>query len=243
MHKGKKILAVITARGGSKSIPKKNIKKLAGKPLIAWTIEAAKKSRLLTRTIVSTDDAEIARVAKRYGAEVPFMRPAEYAQDTSTSMEVVQHALRWLKENENEIYDYLMILQPTSPFRTAEDVDECIKLAVDKKADSVMSMKELDDFASKKIKKIKNGKILPYFEDEGSQSSRRQDLEKMYKRNCAVYLTSTRSILRGDLFGKKSHAYIMPEERSLDINKPADFELAQFLARKLTPYEIQRRKK
>ncbi len=232
MYRTKKILAVITARGGSKSIPKKNIKKLAGKPLIAWTIEAAKKSRLLTRIIVSTDDEEIARVARRFGADVPFMRPTEFAQDTSTSMEVVQHALLWLKENAKEKYDYLMILQPTSPFRTAEDIDECIKLAVEKNADSVMSMKELDDFAPKKIKKIKNGKILPYFENEGKESSRRQDLEKMYKRNCAIYLTHTRHILCGDLFGKKSHAYIMPEERSLDINGPADFLLAQFLTKR-----------
>jgi len=232
MYKNKKILAVITARGGSKSIPKKNIKNLAGKPLIAYTIEAAKKSRFLTRTIVSTDDAEIMRIAKRYGADVPFTRPAEFAQDTSTSMEVVQHALRWCKEQKKETYDYLVILQPTSPFRTAEDIDECIKLAVEKKADSVMSMKELDDFAPKKIKKIQNGKILPYFEDEGRESSRRQDLEKMYKRNCAIYLTHTRHIARGDLFGKKSHAYIMPEDRSLDINKPADFELAQFLTKR-----------
>src|SRR3989338_1535211 len=96
-----------------------------------------------------------------------------------------------------------------------------------------MRMKELDDFAPKKIKKIKNGKILPYFEDEGKESSRRQDLEKMYKRNCAIYLTHVRHIIRGDLFGKKSFSYIMPEELSLDINKPADFELAQFWAQKL----------
>lgn len=234
MYKNKKILAVITARGGSKSIPKKNIKNLAGKPLIVYTIEAAKKSRYLTRTIVSTDDAEIARIARRFGADVPFMRPAEYAEDASTSMEVVQHALRWLKENKKETYDYLMILQPTSPFRTAEDIDECIKLAVEKKADSVMSMKELDDFAPKKIKKIKNGRILPYFEDEGKTSSRRQDLEKMYKRNCAVYLTKMACIMQEDFFGKKSLAYLMSEVRSLDINKPVDFEFAQFLARKLT---------
>ena len=232
MYKKKRTLAVITARGGSKSIPKKNIVNLVGKPLIAWTIAAAKKSRYLTRTIVSTDSEEIARIARRYGAEVPFMRPAEYAQDKSTSIGVVQHALKWLKENEKEEYDYLMILQPTSPFRTADDIDACIKLAINKKADSVMSMKELDDFAPKKIKKIKRGKFLFYFKDEWKEPSRRQDLEKMYKRNCAVYLTHTRHILRGDLFGKKSHAYIMPEERSLDINKPADFDLAQFLTKR-----------
>ena len=151
MYKNKKILAVITARGGSKSIPKKNIKKLAGKPLIAYTIEAAKKSRFLTRTIVSTDYENIAEVSRRYNADVPFLRPQKYAQDKSTSMEVVQHALSWLQENKNEKYDYLMILQPTSPLRISEDIDACIKLAVDKKADSVMSMKELEDFSPKKI--------------------------------------------------------------------------------------------
>ena len=140
---------------------------------------------------------------------------------------MVQHALRWLKENAGESYDYLMILQPTSPFRTADDIDACIKLAVNKKADSVMSMKELEDFSPKKIKKIHaSGRILPYFEEEGKESSRRQDLGKMYKRNCAIYLTHTRHILRGDLFGKKSHAYIMSAERSVDINSPIDLKIA-----------------
>lgn len=232
MYKVRKILGVITARGGSKSIPRKNIVKLAGKPLIVYTIEAARRSKYLTRTIVSTDDDEIARIARRYGAEVPFMRPKKYAQDKSTSIEVVQHAVSWLKKHDGEKYDYLMILQPTSPLRTAEDIDACIKIAVDKKADSVMSMKELEDFSPKKIKKIKNSKILPYFENEGKQSSRRQDLEKMYKRNCAIYLTKTSYIMRRDLFGKKSHAYIMPEERSVDINIPSDFELAEFLMKR-----------
>ena len=110
MYKNKKILGVITARGGSKGIPGKNIKLLDGKPLIAYTIEAARASRFLTRCIVSTDYEEIANVSKKYGADVPFLRPAELSQDKSTSMVVVQHALRWLKENQAEDYDYLMIL-------------------------------------------------------------------------------------------------------------------------------------
>jgi len=232
MYKSKTILAVITARGGSKSIPRKNIKDLAGKPLIAYTIEAANKSKYLTRTILSTDDKEIAKISKHYGCEVPFTRPDEFAQDESTSMEVVQHALEWLKENEDEEYDYLMILQPTSPMRLAEDIDECIKLAVETDTDSVMSMKELEDFSPKKVKKIEEGVILPYFEEEGKQSSRRQDLSKMYKRNCAIYLTKTELIKQDDLFGKISRAYIMPEERSVDINAPIDFELAEFLLRR-----------
>lgn len=228
MYKNKKILGIITARGGSKGIPRKNIKELCGKPLIAYTIEAAKKSAYLTRCVVSTDDNEIAEISKRYGADVLFMRPTELAQDDSTSIQVVQHALKKLEDDFGEEYDFVMILQPTSPLRTSEDIDESIKIAVDTDADSVMSMKELDDFSPKKVKKIENGIILPYFEDEGKESARRQDLSKMYKRNCAIYLTKAEYIKQGDLFGKVSRAYIMPEERSVDINKLTDFGLAGF---------------
>jgi len=235
MHANKKILGVITARGGSKSIHRKNIKKLAGKPLIVYTIEAAKESKYLTRVIVSTDDKEIAEISEHHGADVPFMRPTELAQDDSTSMEAVQHALGWLKENENEEYDYIMILQPTSPLRTAEDIDNAIKKIVETHADSVMSMYELTDFSPKKIKKItQEGVIEPYFQEEGQQSVRRQDLNKMYKRNCAIYLTRTDLIMEGDLFGKKSVAYFMPEDRSIDINQPSDFEMVEcFLKKKI----------
>ena len=228
MYKGKKILGVITARGGSNGIPVKNIKELCGKPLIAYSIEAAKASKYLTRSIVSTDYEDIADVARRFGADVPFLRPTELSGDKSSSISAVQHGLGWLKEYEGEQYDYLMILQPTSPMRTAEDIDECIRLVVDTGADSVMSMYELTDFSLKKIKKIKDGIILPFFQEEGATSSMRQDLEKMYKRNCAVYLTKVSFIKEGDLFGKISRAYIMPEERSVDINQPVDFDLAEF---------------
>jgi len=233
MYKQSKILGIITARGGSKGIPGKNIKPLRGKPLIAYTIEAAKQSKFLTRTIVSTDYENIAEVSRKFGADVPFLRPAEIAQDKSTSIDVIKHALSWLKENQNEEYGYVMILQPTSPLREAIDIDECIKIAVEKDADSVMSMKELDDFSLKKLKKIQNGLILPYFEDEGSQSAQRQSLDKMHKRNCAIYLTKISCVLNGDLFGKKSYAYIMPEDRSVDINQPIDFEIAEFWLKKL----------
>lgn len=232
MYKNKKILGVITARGGSKGIPRKNIKDLDGKPLIAYTIEVAKKSKLLTRCIVSTDDAEIADISRKYGADIPFMRPAEFAQDKSTSMEVVQHALKCLKEDDGEDYDYLMILQPTSPLRSTEDIDESIREIVDTQADSVMGMMELVDFSIKKIKKIKDDLVLPFLEDEGKESSRRQDLEKMYKRNCAIYLTRVDLIMQGDLFGKVSRPHIMPEERSVDINELMDFEIAELIIKK-----------
>lgn len=229
MYKGKKILGVITARGGSKGIPEKNITELAGKPLIWYTIMVAKNSQLLTHTIVSTDDEEIATVARGYGVEVPFRRPAELAQHHTPHLPVVRHALRWLKEYQGEEYNYVMILQPTSPLRTAEDVDAVIKKAVDTDADSVMSMVELIDFDPRKIKRIEDDVILPMFEDEGHASARRQAGQKAYKRNCAIYLSKTDMIARGDLFGKISRPYIMPVERSLDINEPYDLELAEFL--------------
>jgi len=228
----KKILGVITARGGSKGIPRKNIKDLAGKPLIAYTIEVGRKSKYLTRCILSSDDEEIIEISKSYGADAPFVRPESLAQDKSTSMSVVQDALTWLKKNNSEEYDYLMILQPTSPLRTAEDIDNSIEIAIKKNADSVMSVMELDDFSLKKLKKIKNGLILPFIENEGIKSDRRQDLEKVYKRNCAIYLTKTELIMNGDLFGKKSYAYLMPEERSVDINRLIDFDLAEFFLKK-----------
>lgn len=230
MLKQKRTLGVITARGGSKGIPGKNIKLLNGKPLIAYTVEAALASRLLTRCIVSTDSQEIADISKKYGADVPFLRPAELSQDKSTSMAVVQHALNWLKENQGEEYDYLMILQPTSPLRTSNDIDECIQKIIDTDADSVMGMVELENFALEKIKKIENDVLVPFDDSnrEWKQSTPRQFLDKAYRRNGAIYLTKTDLIMQGDLFGKISRPYVMSAEKSVDINEPSDLELAEF---------------
>lgn len=235
MYKNKKILGVITARGASKSIPQKNIRPLADKPLIAHTIAAALGSRYLTRAIVSTEDEEIARIAREHGAEVPFVRPKELAQDDTPHIPVVQHALGWLEENEDEQYDYVMILQPTSPLRAPEDIDACIVKIIETGADSVMSKVELLDFNIRKLKRIEDDVIFPLVEEEGPASSRRQDAPKVYKRNCAIYLTRTALVKQGDLFGTMSRPYIMPPERSIDINEPFDFELAEFL--------LQRRQK
>lgn len=232
MYQNKKILGVITARGGSKGIPGKNIKLLLGKPLIAYSIEAAKNSQYLDRCIVSTDYDEIIEAAKKYGADVPFKRPDELAQDDTPHLPVMQHAIKWVKDNQGEEYDYAMILQPTSPLRTGQDIDNCIKKIVDTGADSVISMMELLNFSLKKMKKIENDLILPLVQEEGPSSSRRQQLEKIYKRNAAIYLTKTEVLMAGDLFGKISRPYIMPEERSLDIDHLIDFEMVEFLLAK-----------
>lgn len=229
MHRHQKTLGLITARGGSESIPRKNIVELGGRPLIYYTIEAARKSELLTRTVVSSDDDAIIAVAKRHGADVPFVRPSELSQSTSTSIEVVQHALGWLKENVGETYDYVMLLQPTSPLRTARDIDECIRIAIDSNADSVMSVYEMVDMFLKKLKVIRNGTLQPWLEDEGKTSARRQEGEKVYKRNGAVYLTRASLLLQGDMFGMTSRPYVMPASRSVDINTLDDIRMAERL--------------
>jgi CMP-N,N'-diacetyllegionaminic acid synthase len=232
MFKGKRILGVIPARGGSKGIVKKNIRPVLGKPLIAYTIEATQRSHLLTRTIVSTDDPHIRATAKHFGADVPFLRPKNLAKDRSLALDVLNHAISALK-NEGEEYDYVMMLQPTSPLRRAQDIDACITLAVNRNADSVFSMKRLSDFAVEKLKVIRNGVIRPFLQEEHGQSAPRHHGPDIYKRNCAIYLTKTNLIEKGDQFGKKSLAYVMPEERSLDINEHVDLELAEFWLRKL----------
>ena len=233
----KRTVAVITARSGSKGIPRKNIKELLGKPLIWYTIEAAKNSQYLTRCLVSTDSEEIAAVAKDCGGDVPFLRPSELAHDSAPTIPVIQHALGWLEKNERKPYDYVMILQPTSPCRQAVDIDACIEKIVNTKADSVMSLVELSDFSLKKLKKISYDIILPLVEDEGRTSAARDKLEKVYKRNCAIYLTRVSCLIAGDLFGSVSRPYIMPVERSVDINTPADFAIAQYWLEKLRSYE------
>lgn len=227
------VLAIITARGGSKGIPKKNIKGLQGKPLIVWTIEAAQRAHLLTDVIVSTDDEEIATVCRSAGASVPFLRPPELSTDAAKSIPVIQQALTF-QATQGKTYEYVMILQPTSPFRTAEDIDACITIALDTGCDSVMSMVKLVDFSVAKLKRIDDtGHILPLHEAEGTESKSRHDLEGVYKRNCAIYLTKTEHIMNNDLFGQDSRAYIMPAERSVDINVPLDFLVAEVIAASL----------
>ncbi len=229
MYKERRILAVITARSGSKGIPNKNIKLMNGKTLIEYTIEAALGSKYLTKTIVSTDSEEYQKIALSFGAEVPFLRPSELSSDTAKSIDVIKHAINFF-ENKDEFFDYIMILQPTSPLRTSGDIDEAIKIIIEKDADSVMSMVKLEDFSIPKMKLIdEDGLILPLVIDEGAYSSRRQDEPDVYKRNCAIYLTKTELIKSGNLFGSKSYAYIMPVGRSVDINSLLDFEFAEFL--------------
>jgi len=237
-----KILAVITARGGSKGIPGKNIKLLGGKPLISYPIDTAKKSKLITDLIVSTDDVEIAEVARQHGAEVPFMRPSELAEDKTPHLPVMQHAITFMENKLGIVFDYVVILQPTSPFRIAEDIDGTLRKLIQTHADSAVSLVEIDSGEHPmKIKKIENDLVAPYClkEEEGI---RRQDLPVAYKRSGAVYAMRRDLIMKeGRLYGEKIVGHIVSKERSIDIDYPMDWLRAEYMLGELKKkgYEFQ----
>ena len=223
------VIGLITARGGSKSMPRKNILPLAGKPLIAWTIEAARSSRFLSRVLVSTDDPEIAEVAAGWGAEIPFMRPAELAGDTTPHVLVVEHAIRWLEEAEGSQPEYVLMLQPTSPLRTAEDIDGVITVAREREAIAVVSVSPMDrhPYLSKRI--LADGTLAEFVTSDIAYL-RRQDLPPAYALNGALYLNRCDSLLRDHTFVPPGAlAYVMPPERSLDLDTLWDFHLVEMI--------------
>lgn len=223
------VLGLITARGGSKSVPKKNVKTLAGKPLIAWTIEAALNSRLLDRVMVTTDDSEIISVSKQWGADVPFVRPDNLAGDLSSHVGVVTHALKWLRQNENYSPEYVLLLQPTAPFRTSDDIDQAIMLAQDKKASSVISV-TISEHHPYLLKKVNNEGRLEDFMFAIENDLPRQTLETVYALNGAIFLILVESLLKYESwYTEETYAYVMPAERSLDIDTPWDFYMADLI--------------
>lgn len=228
------ILCVITARGGSKGIPGKNIQLLGGKPLIAYSIDAAKKSSLITHTIVSTDDQEIADVAREAGGEVPFLRPAELATDIAGHVGVMQHATAYMENALSLTFDYVVIFQPTSPFRTTEDIDGTIQKLIDTQSDSVVSLVELESaYHPMKIKRLDGDRVLPYCMEE-PEGTRRQDLPKAYRRSSAVYAMKRDLLMnKGKLYGDSVAGYVTPPERFIDIDTALDWERAEAMVQSL----------
>lgn len=223
------VIALITARGGSKSIPRKNVKMLAGKPLIAWTVEAALQSQNINRVVISTDDEEIAGVAQSYGAEVPFLRPAVLARDDSSHISVAMHALEMLHEGIDMENDWLLLLQPTSPCRVAEDIDNAVAIARKHAADAVIGVSEVENhpFLTKRIRE--DGSIESFVKTD-IPYLRRQDLPQAYGINGAIYLNRCKSLMTEKTFTPmRTFPYIMPPERSLDVDTEWDFYLAELI--------------
>ena len=228
------ILGLIPARGGSKSIPRKNIVPLAGRPLLAYTCDAALSSRTLTRVILSTDDDEIAAVGRDCGVEVPFSRPPELAQDDTPALPVIEHALHWLEEHQSYRPEVIVLLQPTSPLRRAKHIDGAVNLLLKTKADSVVSLVEVPhQYNPISVMKIEDGRLVPFLPGEGNRVLRRQDKPRVYARNGPAVLATRTSVIErtGSLYGQLLVPYIMDWPESLDIDTPVDVLLAEFFLR------------
>jgi CMP-N,N'-diacetyllegionaminic acid synthase len=223
-----KVLAVIVARSGSKGIPGKNLRQLNGIPLIQYSIDAAKKSKKLTNFLISTDGEEIANFAKSCGAEVPFIRPIDLADDVISPMYAVLHAKRFMEEKGLN-YDAILMLQPTAPFRQSDDIDGAIELLETSKSDSVISVVDVGSFHPARMKYLQNGMLIDPPFCEAYENQRRQELEPMYIRNGAIYLTKSEVLEKQSFKGKDCRAWVMSWQRSVNIDTEEDFLYAEWL--------------
>lgn len=222
-----KVLAIIPARSGSKGLKDKNIKELNGKPLIAYTIEAALKSGVFEDVVVSTDSEKYKKISEEYGAWVPFLRSSNLSRDNTSTNDVIEDILLKLKSIDKQ-YDSLMILQPTSPLRDEEDIKNSIKLFYDKKAKSVVSMCECDH--SPLLTKALDGNMRLDGFLSNLKKNRRQDFERFYRLNGAIYLIKVNYFFKyKDFYKKDSYAFIMNKLKSIDIDDIYDFKYAEFL--------------
>jgi len=229
-----RILGLTLARGGSKSVIRKNIKPIAGKPLIGYTVAEALKSKFISRYIVSTDDAEIQKIAIQCGAEAPFLRPSKYSTDEASSVSAMQHAVEWVEQHEGVKYDYIVELMCTNPMKTVEDIDASIEKLIATGADSVIAVHKLEDHHPARIKKIIDDKITDFCIQEIPES-RRQDLKpEAYIRSGSIYaLKRDYLMLEGKRYGSdNSRPYLLPVERAINIDTEIDFMIAELMLNK-----------
>jgi len=218
------LLALIPARGASKRIPRKNIKLLNGKPLIGWTIDAALKTSSIKRVVVSTDDEEIASIAKTLGADVPFMRPNKIAEDSSPGIDTALHAIEQLSE-----FDWLILLQPTSPLRTAADIDGIVRFCLEQNSPSAVSISQVHKNPHWMYQHTESKKLQPIIFNR-MNTSRQQDLTKAYILNGALYLARIDWLKEQQSFvGEETLGYVMSSKSSVDIDTQIDWQWAEFL--------------
>lgn len=231
MYNDKKFIAIIPARSGSKGIKDKNIKELNGKPMIAYTIEAAKKSGICDDIIVSTDSQKYAEISIEYGAVIPFLRPENLSTDTATTNDVIEYTINKLKEAGKE-YDYFILLQPTSPLRLSEDILGASSLLFEKKANSIVSVCEAE-YSPLYMNILDESLSMDGFLPQNTKT-RRQELSKHYRLNGAIYICKVDFFLEyKDFYREKSYAYIMDKKRSIDIDDEFDFFIVDSLMKTL----------
>lgn len=226
----KRILAVIPARGGSKSIPKKNIVDVCGKPLIQYTISESLKVEEITDLVVSTDDNEIANIATGLGALVPFLRPAELATDAALTAPAVKSCLLSMEQLRGYSYDYILLLQPTSPLRRVKHIKEAINALYQHNSDSVVSVCSVEGNHPFRMKRVVDSRLINFIEQGFEDMRPRQALPPVYIRNGAIYLCQRNHLVDHEsLVGQNPYALVMPSSESVNIDTPLDLELARIL--------------
>lgn len=232
-----KILGFIPARAGSKRIPNKNVTPLGGKPLIAYTIEAANNSRYINRIVVSTNSEEIAKISEKFGAEVPFLRPNNISKSDSTEMEFFEHALNWFSKNESYEPDLIVLLYPTSPFRKASTIDQAIGIMLNHpESDSLRSIRLCSEHPYK-MWVIENKYLKPFLEarDDNVHTFSYHLLPEVYVQNASIYITKPSTIrYKKSPTGDKIIPFIMDEIESIDINNYLNFQMAEIIMKKLS---------
>lgn len=221
-----KSIAIIPARSGSKALKDKNIKELCGKPLLAYSIECAKQSGRFDKIFVSTDSTEYAEVAEKYGADASFLRSAENSSDTANSWDAVREVINKFRDKDQE-FDYIMLLQPTSPLRTSEDIENSFEILKEKSAHAVLSVTEAEH-SPLWCNTLGEDLCMDTFRNEKYANLPRQQLPKFYRLNGAIYLMDRLELDKENMFQDRCYAYIMPQERSIDIDTEIDFKIAEY---------------
>jgi len=228
MYNDNKILCIIPARSGSKGIPGKNIKPICEKPLIAYSIEQALNTKLIDRTVVSTDNEKIAEISRNFGAEVPFFRPSHLATDEASTLDVLLHTIEWFKNNENLDYDIILLLHANTPLRNKIDIEKCVEILVDQNADNVFSVTPASNNPYFNMVEM-NEKNEVVLVKDGNYNNR-QSAPLVYSMNSSIYTWWTNNLVdKNSLFLPKTRIHIMPRERSIDIDEPIDFKIAEMI--------------
>ena len=228
MYKDKTFLAIIPARGGSKGLPGKNIKELCGKPLIAWSIEAGLKSNYLDEVMVTTDYQNIADVSKQYGASVPFLRPDELASDTATSFDAIKHTIEYYKNELNKEFDYIVLLEPTSPLRESIDINKAIEVLLYSNADSIVGVCRTEDQNPAFLVLKNENNFISGYENKEMKVLRRQDIKDVYFFEGTIYISKTNVLLdKKTFYHENTIGYEVPKYKSLEIDDMDDFVMVE----------------
>lgn len=230
-----RVLGIVPARAGSHRVPGKNLRHLGGRPLVEWALEAILGSRRVTTVVLSSDDPGILSLVGTSGRVVPLLRPPELATDEAPAIGYVQHALRVLEDGRRPPFEAVAIVQPSSPLTLAEDVDGTVALLESSGADSAVTVVRLDHAVHPvKLKRLEGDRLVPFLEEERGRMAS-HELPALFVRNCSVYATRRRVVDGGQILGPDCRGYVMPAERSVDINTEMDLLFAEFLLDRLRP--------